>query len=228
MIIDSKLDILAFGAHPDDVEIGAGGFIAKECALGYKVGIVDLTRGDMSTRGTVEERAHESDAASAVLGLTFRANLGMKDRHIQISEEFMDPVVRLMRLHKPNIVLAPYWLDRHPDHMRCSELITESHFNSGLRKFLPEIEAFRPSFLFYYYINKAENPAFICDVSDYYEIKKASVLAHESQFLGSFPYSLESRDRYFGAQIRKQFGEGFASKNVLPIPDPAALWGSTV
>ena len=226
MIIDKHLDILAFGAHPDDVEIGAGGFIAKECALGHAVGIADLTRGEMSSKGTVAERAEESAEASKILGLTMRENLGFSDRHISITDEYLEPVVRLMRIHRPTIVIAPYWVDRHPDHMRCSELVTEAHFNSGLKKFSPEIEPYRPPFLFYYYINKAENPAFICDVSEYYEIKKASILAHESQFAGKYPYGLESRDRYFGSQIRKLYGEGFATKNPLPIPDPAALWGN--
>ena len=151
---------------------------------------------------------------------------GIRRDVYRFQKDFLKPVVRLMRIYRPTIVIAPYWLDRHPDHIRCSELITEAHFNSGLKKFLPELEAYRPPYLFYYYINKAENPAFICDVSDYYEVKKASVLAHESQFVGKYPYSLESRDRYFGAQIRTQFGEGFASKNALPIADPAALWRS--
>jgi len=225
MKIDKYLDILAFGAHPDDVEIGAGGFIAKECALGHAVGIADLTRGEMSSKGTIEERAAESAAASKILGLTVRENLGFSDRHLTISDEYLTPIVSLIRTHRPTILVAPYWVDRHPDHIKCSELVTEAHFSSGLKKFLPDLEPFRPPFIFYYYINKAENPAFICDVSDYYETKKASILAHESQFAGKYPYGLESRDRYFGSQIRKLYGEGFASKNPLQIPDPAALWG---
>ncbi len=215
---------MAFGAHPDDVEIGAGGFVAKQSALGHSVAIVDLTKGEMSSRGTVEERKQESKKASEVLSLSFRENLAFPDRHLSVIDEYLKPIVKLIRIHRPSILIAPYWIDRHPDHVKCSELITEAHFSSGLLKFLPEIPPYRPPFLFYYYINKAEGAAFVCDVSDYYEKKKASVLAHDSQFAGRFPYSLESRDRYFGAQIRTLYGEGFASKNVLPISDPVSLW----
>ncbi len=222
--INNFIDVMAFGAHPDDVEIGAGGFVAKECALGYKVAIVDLTKGEMGTRGNVEERMKESFNASQILNLTFRENLGFSDRHLEITDDYIGPIVKLMRIHRPSIVVAPYWIDRHPDHVKASELITEAHFSSGLRKYMPEIEPYRPPYLFYYFINKAENISFICDVSEYYDLKKASILAHDSQFEGKYPYSLESRDRYFGSQIKKLYGEGFASRNPIQISDPAGLW----
>lgn len=226
-----KLNIIAFGAHPDDVEIGVGGLLAKEAAAGYKIGIIDLTQGEMSTNGTVEERGIESENAGKILGIKLRKNLKMPDRNIELNNENLEKVVSVIREYKPEMILIPHWEDRHPDHVACSKLVTEAHFNAGLRKFLPEIEAFRPSKVYYYFINSTAVPSFIVDVSEFYDKKKEAIFAHESQFLRKnnmlntvlnqgFPYLIESRDRYFGAQIRAQYAEGFITKGLVNINDP--------
>lgn len=226
-----KVDIIAFGAHPDDVEIGTGGLLAKEAAAGYSIGIVDLTQGEMSTNGTVEERAAESEKAGKILGIKWRKNLQLPDRNIEINQETLSKVVTVLRQSKPELILIPHWEDRHPDHVACSNLITEAHFNAGLRKFLPELEAYRPAKVFYYFINSTAIPSFVVDVSEYYEQKKQSIFAHESQFLrknkmhktvlnDGLPYHIESRDRYFGAQIRVEYAEGFITKGLVNIKDP--------
>lgn len=219
------IDLIAFGAHPDDVEIGAGGLLAKEAANGYRIGIVDLTRGEMGSRGTVEERRREAERGAAVLGSAWRVNLAIPDRHIVIEDETLAAVVRLLRRHRPRIIIAPYWVDRHPDHVRCSELIKEAHFASGLAKYCPELPPYRPPLLFHYFINKTVEPSFIVDISDCHPRKKEAVLAHTSQFAGNYPYGLESRDRYFGAQIRKTFGEGYLAAAPLAFSSPLTLWG---
>ncbi len=220
-----RVDLMAFGAHPDDVEIGAGGLVASEAAKGFKVAIVDLTRGEMGSRGTVELRAQEADAGRAVLGAAWRTNLSIPDRHITIDDANLLSVVRLLREYRPRLILAPYWVDRHPDHVKASELITEAHFASGLKRFCPELPPYRPSCFFYYFINKTAEPAFIADVTAVYDQKRAAVLAHDSQFDGSYPYGLESRDRFFGSQIRKSFGEGYCTRQPLPIASPLSVWG---
>lgn len=226
-----KVDIIAFGAHPDDVEIGTGGLLAKEAAAGYSIGIVDLTQGEMSTNGTVEERAIESEKAGKILGIKWRKNLKIPDRNIEINNENLSKVVTVIRQYRPEIILIPHWEDRHPDHVACSNLVTEAHFNAGLRKFIPDLEVYRPQKVFYYFINSTANPSFVVDVSEYYEKKKDSIFAHESQFLRKnnmlktvlnqgFPYLIESRDRYFGAQIRVEYAEGFIAKGLVNIQDP--------
>jgi len=219
------VDLIAFGAHPDDVEIGAGGLLAKEAAKGYRIGIVDLTRGEMGSRGTVEERAQEAERGAAILGCVWRKNLAIPDRHIVVDDESLTAVVRILRQYRPRIIIAPYWVDRHPDHVKGSELIKEAHFASGLTKFCPELPVYRPPFLFHYFINRTTEPSFVVDITDCHAQKKEAVLAHVSQFAGNYPYGLESRDRYFGSQIRRMFGEGYLAASPLVVNSPLALWG---
>jgi len=233
-----KVDIIAFGAHPDDVEIGAGAFLAKEAALGYKVGIVDLTRGEMGSRGTPDIRAGEADRAAQILGAVWRLNLEMPDGNISVERESVMKVARVLREYRPSIVLAPYWDDRHPDHVKTSQLITEAHFKAGLQKLEPELEAFRPNVILYYFLNRMEKYSFIVDVSDYYRQKQEAISAHHSQFGpgGLKPLAalgvkaplqfIESRDRFQGAQIGVAYGEAFLVKNAIPIDDPMKIWGS--
>ncbi len=233
-----KVDILAFGAHPDDVEIGAGGFLAKEAALGYKVGIVDLTRGEMGTRGTPEVRAVEADSAAQILGASWRINLGLPDGLLIADHESVMKAARVIRTVKPSIIITPYWDDRHPDHVSASRLVTEAHFKSGLKKLEPEIDSFRPKTILYYFLNRMDDYSFIVDVSDYYSKKQEAVQAHFSQFgnNGLKPLAvlgvkvplqfIESRDRLWGAQIGKAYGEAFLVRNPVPIDDPMKIWGA--
>lgn len=233
-----QVDIMAFGAHPDDVEIGAGGLLAKEAALGYKIGIVDLTRGEMGTRGNPEIRADEAQKAAAIIGAAWRTNLGMPDSGVTVSQENVMQVARLMRTCQPSIVIAPYWDDRHPDHARASQLVTEAHFKAGLKKLEPELPAFRPNIILYYFLNRMDNYSFIVDVSEYYSQKQAAVEAHYSQFgdVGLKPLAvlgvkrplqfIESRDRFQGAQIGTAYGEAYLVRTPVPLHDPMLVWGA--
>lgn len=232
-----SVDIIAFGAHPDDVEIGAGGFLAKEAALGYKVGIVDLTRGEMGSRGTPDIRADEADKAAKILGATWRINLNMPDGMVNLEHENVMKAARIIRACRPSIIVAPYWDDRHPDHVRTSQLVTEAHFKAGLKKLEPELKAFRPNITLYYFLNRMEGYSFIVDTSHYYAQKQEAVAAHYSQFgdAGLKPLAvlgvkvplqfIESRDRFQGAQIGTAYGEAFLVRTPIPIDDPMKIWG---
>ncbi|KNZ68613.1 LmbE family protein [Thermincola ferriacetica] len=229
-----KLDMIAFGAHPDDVEIGAGGLIAKQTAQGYKVGIVDLTRGELSTRGTVEIREQEGYKAAGILGAVWRKTLGIPDGEVSVCRENIDLVVPLLRKYKPTVVLAPYWEDRHPDHVKAAHLIEEAVFKAGLVKYMPEIPPFRPQVILHYYLNRPGTVSFIVDISEYFATKWEALLAHDSQFgqrglLGAKdPLSfVESRNRQYGAQIGVEYGEAFTTKVPVPLNDPIAAWRET-
>lgn len=233
---NQQVDIIAFGAHPDDVEIGAGGLVAKEVELGYRVGLVDLTRGEMGTRGTAEERAEEAGEAARILGLSWRQNLGLPDGEFEVSQENIMLVVRLLRTYRPKILIVPYWEDRHPDHVRASQLIQEAHFKAGLKKVMPELPAFRPQMMLFYFLNKMAPQSFIVDVSAVYEKKWNSLLAHKSQFVrtklkdpallgAKEPLKfIESRDSYYGSQIGVRYGEPFLIKTPVPLADPMEIW----
>ena len=233
-----KVDIIAFGAHPDDVEIGAGGFLAKEIALGYKVGIVDLTRGEMGTRGNPNIRAEEAAKAADILGATWRINLEMPDGMVSLDHENVMKLARVLRVTRPSIVVTPYWDDRHPDHVKASQLVTEAHFKAGLKKLEPQIKAFRPNIVLYYFLNRMENYSFIVDVTKVYEKKREAIEAHYSQFgdAGFKPLAvlgvkvplqfIESRDRFQGAQIGVAYGEAFLVRTPVPIDDPMTIWGA--
>ena len=232
-----QVDIIAFGAHPDDVEIGAGGLLAKEASLGYRVGIVDLTRGEMGTRGTPEVRTKEAARAAEILGAVWRINLDMPDGNITVDHENVMKAARIIRTYRPSVIIAPYWDDRHPDHENTSRLITEAHFKTGLRKLEPEIPAYRPNIILYYFLNRMEGYSFIVDVSEHYTQKQEAVNAHYSQFgegglkplavLGAkAPLQfIESRDRFQGSQIGVFYGEAFLVRTPVPVEDPLKVWG---
>src|SRR5437867_3978512 len=131
---DMGVDLLVFGPHPDDIEIGLGGVVARHAALGFSVGLCDLTRGELGSNGTVEERAKEATAAAKVLGALWRENLGWADRHIGKDPAHLEGAVAFIRRHRPRVMAAPYWSDRHPDHVAASAVLTEAAFNSGLRR----------------------------------------------------------------------------------------------
>lgn len=231
-----KVDIIAFGPHPDDVELGCGGLLAKEVSLGYKVGIVDMTQGEMGTNGSIEERRLEAQKAGKILGATWRTNLAIPDRNIAINDENLAKVVTVIRQARPTYILFPYGEDRHPDHVNTHNLLKEAYFSAGLRKYLPDLEAYRPQGVLYYFLNKFSEPTFIVDTSDFFEIKQASFLAHQSQFGRPNPAfkalfgnrkileSVESRDKFIGGQIGARYGEGFISQSQLKITDPMKLW----
>jgi len=226
------VDLLVFGPHPDDIEIGIGGTVAKHARLGHRVGLCDLTAGEMGSNGTVEERLAEAEAARAVLGAAWRTNLRLPDRAIGSSPEHQRAIAGLVRCARPTSVAVPYWSDRHPDHVRASELLTEAVFSAGLRRFDARGEAWKPSAVFYYFINDHVAPSFVVDVSDDYETKRRALACHATQFAPAGPDAvatrltssrfqqlIESRDAQFGAQIQAAFAEGFVTRQLLVKPD---------
>ena len=222
-----NLDVLVFAAHPDDAELSMGGTIARFTAKGLQVGVVDLTRAELSTRGDVKTRTKETEAASKILKLKARENLGIKDGNISVSQESLKKAVTLIRKYKPSIVFAPYFNDRHPDHIDTSKLIKRAVFSSGLEKLKTSSSgksqtAYRPKKIFYYMQTYLFEPSFIVDVSDYFETKMKSCKAFNSQFHNpvikkddtfiskpEFIDYVEARAKFYGFQIRKKYGEPF-------------------
>lgn len=224
----SQVDLLAIGPHPDDIEIGIGGIVAKHAALGHRVGLCDLTAGEMGSNGTVDERLAEAEAARQVLGAVWRVNLRLPDRAIGTSPDHQRAVARLVRSVRPKVVVVPYWTDRHPDHVAASHLLTEGVFNAGLRRYTAEGEAWKPESVFYYFINDMAVPSFVVDVSDHYETKRRALACHGTQFQPSQPDAIatrltsvrfrqlvESRDAQFGAVAGVAFAEGIVVKQPL-------------
>lgn len=221
------VDILAFGAHPDDVELGVGGILACAARSGQGVAVVDLTRGEMASGGTASDRDQEADQAGKILKLSWRHNMNFPDRGIVITSETSAAVAGVIRLARPRVVLAPYYEDRHPDHVKASQLIKEACFDAGLMKILPGIPVHRPPILAYYSLNKGFEPTVVKDVTHVYKIKMAAIMAHKSQFSGiplGIKKLVQSRDSYFGSLIGVEFGEGLLLKQPLVINDITALW----
>ena len=182
-----KLDVLAFGVHPDDVELGCSGTILACVADGKKVGIVDLTRGELGTRGSAEIRREEASAASKVLLATVRENLEMADGFFQNDEKHQRRVIEVIRKYRPEIILCNAIEDRHPDHGRSAQLVEDAAFLSGLRKIETSIggeaqEAWRPKYVFHYLQDRFLQPDFIFDVSDFFDKKLESILCYKTQF----------------------------------------------
>ena len=178
----TKLDILAFGAHPDDVELGCGATIAKHVASGKKVGIIDLTRGELGTRGSAEIRDLEAEKSADILGLELRKNLNFKDGFFTNDEAHQLQLIKVIREYQPDIVLCNAVCDRHPDHSKASELTSSSCFLAGLRKIETGQEAWRPKLVYHYIQFKNIDPDFVVDVSDFMEQKILAVKAFSSQF----------------------------------------------
>lgn len=230
-----KLNILAFGAHPDDVELGASGTILKQIALGNTVGIVDLTQGELGTRGSAELRAKESEKARQILGVAARVNLKMADGFFEINEKNLKLIIEQIRRFKPDIVLANAIEDRHPDHGRGSELVSRACFLAGLIKVETNFEgtpqeAWRPKRVFHYIQDRYIKPDFVVDVSDFWEQRMKSVLAYSSQFYDpnsnepespisgqTFLKKLEGRARDYGRSINAEFAEGFTSESTIGV-----------
>lgn len=235
-----KLDLLAFGPHPDDVEIGAGGTLALHAELGYRCGIVDLTAGEMASNGTVEERRHEAWQAQQALGCLSRECLQLPDAHLEVNQEGIYKVVSALRKYQPAVVLAPYYRDdRHPDHSATGELVRRAAYLSGLRRFPVEGEPFRPQKLLFFLLSVQREPDLILDVSSVYDKKEEAIKAHQSQFflqrsdqeptmvnIPIFLRYIRSRDSYFGTLIGALWGEGMVVNEKPAIPDLVEWSGS--
>lgn len=225
-----KLDILAFGAHADDVEIGMGGTIAKYAQEGKLIGICDLTKAEMSSNGTVETRVEEAAKSAGILGVKVRETLDIPDRGLFLTEEYIKKIVKVIRLYRPAIVFAPYFDDRHPDHGSCARLVEEAVFSAAIRKYDSDarFSAHRPKALYYYMINGFHKPDFMIDVSGVMNKKIASLQAYKSQFesgiasfdtplVNGYIESVEARERLFGKEVGVEFAEGFLSKKPMLI-----------
>ena len=228
MTVDGPVDVLAFGPHPDDIEIGIGGIVAKHAALGHRVGLCDLTAGEMGSNGTVEERLAEAEAARSVLGAAWRVNLRLPDRAIGGEADHVRAVASLVRQARPRVVAAPYWSDRHPDHVTASRLVAEGVFSAGLRRYPADGDAWKAERLCYYFINDSVAPSFVVDVSAHYAVKQRALGCHVTQFAPSssdavatrltssrFWQLIESRDAHFGAQVGVAHAEGLVVRHLV-------------
>ena len=227
-----SIHALAFGPHPDDVEICCGGLLIKLAEAGHKTAIADLTQGEMGTQGTVETRKAEADAAAKILGLSHRENLALPDGGIKDEPEQIAKVVEVIRRLKPEVILAPYWQGRHPDHVEGSNLITKSVFYAGLKNFQAKGEAFTTNQVLYYQMRYSFRPSFITDITGLAEKKMQAIQCYQSQVtrdgsgpqtLISFPLSLSSidaRDRYYGAMIGCMHAEPYLTRQIPRIDDP--------
>jgi len=236
-----KLDVLAFSAHPDDVELGCSGTLLVEKLAGRKTGIIDLTRGELSTRGTTGEREAEAAAASAVLQLDIRENLGMKDGFFRNDEEHQMQVITIIRKYRPEIIICNAPEDRHPDHGRASSLVSDAAFLAGLRKINTVCEGrdqehWRPKYVFHYIQDRYLQPNFVIDISKVVEAKKKAIQCFVSQFHNpgssepetyisrpNFLDTIIDRDKMFGKIIGVAYGEGFISKKMIGFPDMNSL-----
>jgi N-acetylglucosamine malate deacetylase 1 len=221
------VDLLFFGPHPDDIEIGVGGTVARHAALGHRVGLCDLTAGEMGSNGTVDERLAEAEAARAVLGAHWRVNLRWPDRAIGDAEHVRQAAA-LIRAARPRAIAVPHWSDRHPDHVAASRVLTEAVFSAGLRRYQAAGEAWKADWICYYFINDSSTPSFVVDVSPYYETKRRALACHVSQFAPDagdsvstrlttprFQQLIESRDAQFGAVAGVAYAEGFVVRDPL-------------
>ena len=232
---------MVFGAHPDDIELGAGGTVAKMVSQGMKVVIVDLTQGELGTRGTPEIRHQEATSAAEILGVEERVNLKLKDGFFQCDEASLLEVVKVIRRYRPKIVIANAIEDRHPDHGRGSQLVADSCFLAGLEKIHTEFDgeeqkAWRPKSVYHYIQYRNQKPDIVVDISDFYEVKMDAVKAHRSQFydatstesetLISKPEFLEyikGNALDMGKQIGVRYAEGFTVDRYIGTNDLLTL-----
>ncbi|HWZ03307.1 MAG TPA: bacillithiol biosynthesis deacetylase BshB1 [Mucilaginibacter sp.] len=231
-----KLDILVLPVHPDDAELGCAGTILKHLADGKKVGIADLTRGELGTRGSAEIRDSEAAASAKILGLTVRENLGLPDGFFQNTREYQLKVIEAIRKYQPEIIITNAYHDRHPDHGRASELVEASAFLAGLRKIETYSDGqlqqeWRPKHVFHFIQDRYIQPDFVVDITAWWDKKIESVMAFGSQFYNpaweeepetyisspDFIQIIEARAREYGKSIGAKYAEGFTSKKILGV-----------
>lgn len=229
-------DLIAYAPHPDDAELFCGGTLLRLSSMGYRVGVADLTEGEAGTRGTREIRSKEREKASATLGLAVREGLGLPDMGLVATNRAqLEAVVESMRKHRPRIVLAPHWGDRHPDHVEGSGLVTSAVFLAGAAKFGAG-EPFKPSVIAYYQGSLEFMPSFIVDISDQFEKKMEAIACYSSQFSPQSvgepetdvanPHFLErvrARARHYGLMGGAEYGEAFVLKGPVAVSDPVKM-----
>jgi bacillithiol biosynthesis deacetylase BshB1 len=234
----TELDVLAIFSHPDDAELSVSGTLLKLKSLGYRTGVCDMTRGEMGTRGTPEIRAKEALAAAQILKLDARVNLEQPDGHVWLTEESRTAVVRVIRAHRPKIVLTTHWDDPHPDHAATSRIVREAARLATMKRYdlKSEQQAVKMPAIAHSLFTRLVTPSFIVDVSDFMEEKMKAIRAHASQFyseesnepttrisVDGFLQQIEYRMRYFGTLIGVAGGEAFYVREALNVEDPIAL-----
>jgi N-acetylglucosamine malate deacetylase 1 len=227
----NRIDILAFGAHPDDVELGAGGILAKHARAGFKTAICDLTFANLSSNGTVENRQMEAERAGEALGLTARYCLGFPDRGLTGTKEQIIKITQIIRQLQPKVIFTPYFRDRHPDHVACNELVREAIFDAGIKKIITpgHEEIHRVTKVYHYFINDLAEADVIVDIGSVYPQKIAAFKAYQSQFgqqesnaktplnTPNFFGMIEGRDRVWGQQIGVTYGEALVSARAISL-----------
>jgi N-acetylglucosamine malate deacetylase 1 len=224
----TSIDLLAFGPHADDIEIGLGGTVARHAAEGHAVGLCDLTEAQLSSNGTPDQRREEASAAARVLGALWRENLGWPDGGIATTPHMIRSAVDIIRRHRPRSVAIPYWDDRHPDHVAASQVLQRAAFTSGLRRYVTDADPWQPDWVVYYFINDGAAPSFVVDVSNHYQRKRDALACYASQFAptgdgsistrltaSTFGQLIESRDAQFGALAGVAFAEGLVVREPL-------------
>jgi len=231
-------DYLFFAAHPDDIELSCGGVIAKLAKAGHDVGIIDLTRGELGTRGTPATRRREARNASKILGASFREHFDFGDGGLRTGRGEEMQVIEVVRRCKPAVIFAPWPDERHPDHARAGKIVTEASFYAGLRALESGLAAHRPQVVAYYMQNYVVHPTFVADVTATWKTKMRAVAAFKSQFHNPnskepqtfisskrFIDMIEARGRHFGAMIGVEYGEAFVTKQPPKIDDVIAAYG---
>jgi bacillithiol biosynthesis deacetylase BshB1 len=235
------LDALAFGAHADDVELACGGTLIALAGLGHKTGVIVLTRGEMATRGSVEIRAQEFTNSARIMSLTAHQMLDIPDGRVEVTWTNKLKIIEALRAHKPRIVFAPYWVDRHPDHEQTSHLVRQAAYLAGLKKLETGQPPFRPHKVIFYPSRFEFTPSFIVDISAYQKKKMKAVMAYRSQFHGrdndesksegtligrpEFLERIETRDRQYGGCIGVKYGEPFFVREAIKLKDPVEFFG---
>jgi bacillithiol biosynthesis deacetylase BshB1 len=235
---DIELDALAVFSHPDDAELSAAGTLLKLKSMGYRTGVLDMTRGEMGTRGTPEGRAEEAREAARILKLDVRLNLEQPDGHLWLTEESRRALVRVIRTHRPKIIFTPHWDDPHPDHAATSRIVRDAARLASMRRYDEEhgLDAVRVPALAHVVFSRLVVPSFIVDVSDFLEEKMRAIRAHASQFYRAdaaepetrisdknFLQQIEWRMRYYGSLIGAAAGEAYYVREALNVEDPVQL-----
>ncbi|MDQ2856641.1 MAG: bacillithiol biosynthesis deacetylase BshB1 [Acidobacteriota bacterium] len=236
--IDTELDVLAIFSHPDDAELSVAGTLLKLKSLGYRTGVCDMTRGEMGTRGTPEIRAKEALDAAGLLKLDVRTNLGQPDGHLWLNEESRTAVVRVIRAHRPKIILTTHWDDPHPDHAATCRIVREAARLATMKRYDLESgqQTVKMPAIAHSLFSRLAPPSFIVDVSDFVAVKMSAIRAHASQFYSAdsnepttrisdqgFLKQVEDRMRYMGSLIGVEAGEAFYVREALNVEDPIAL-----
>lgn len=240
---ETGLDALAIGAHPDDVEFSCAGTLLKLVSLGYRVGILDMTRGELGTRGTAEIRTREAEAAARALGLAVRDNLELPDGHIWLNEESRVAMVRKLRQYRPRVIFTHFWEDPHPDHVHTCQIVREAAHVAGLAKYDAETrhgearqERFRPHAVAHFMFPRTVSPSFVVDISEFADQKQAAINCYPSQLhqpgskepetkisSAAFLRMLQARQHFYGSLISVEHGEAFVIRETINVRDPIEL-----